>query len=86
MPLRYSVRWFPIRVSVIQWLSVRNEMVASYIQLAVPVTVVVFKAVLELGVGLTVCVRRCREAVAPLFDRAVLVLAHCDVRHSVIRW
>ena len=86
MPLRYSVGWFPIRVSVIQWLSVRNEMVASYIQFAVPVTVVVFKAVLELSVGLTVCVRRCREAVAPLFKWAVLVLAHCDVRHSVIRW
>ena len=86
MPLRYSVRWFPIRVSVIQWLSVRNEMVASYIQFAVPITVIELRLVHKLGVGLTVCVRRCREAVAPLFKWAVLVLAHCDVRHSVIRW
>lgn len=58
-------------------------MLASYIQLTVPITFNVFKPVLKLGVGLTVCVRRCREAVAPLAKRAVVVLAHCDVGHDV---
>ena len=85
MLLGYSVRWFPIRVSVIAGLDVRHIMLASHIQFAVPVTVIVFKPVLKLGVGLTVLVRRCREAVAPLFERAILVLAHCDVRHGLGR-
>lgn len=86
MLLGYSVRCFPIRVSVIAGLDVRHIMLATVVN---AYNLSVFPDhglnIVESRISLIMRVRRCREAVASLFEWAVAVLAHCNVRHSLGR-